>query len=177
MAVLRICRWPDEVLTRKGVEVGEVDDGIRKLIDDMAETMYAGKGIGLAAPQVGKSLRIAVIDVPGDEEFQPTGLVALVNPRIVAQDGSVTMDEGCLSFPGIEVNVKRAFTVTVEYTDRDGRPQKIEVSDLAAICVQHELDHLDGVTMIDRVGPIRRKLALRDYQKSCRGRAADQGNS
>ncbi len=167
MAVLKIYTWPEEVLSTKTVEVPSVDDGIRTLLKDMAETMYAGKGIGLAAPQVGRSIRVAVIDVPGDDEFPATGLVYLVNPRIVAQEGSVTMDEGCLSFPGIEVNVRRAERVTVEYLDENGVARTIVADDLAAICLQHELDHLDGITMIDRVGPIRRKLALHDYQKAC----------
>ena len=166
MAVMRICKWPEEVLSQKAAEVTVFDDELRTLLKDMAETMYAGKGIGLAAPQVGRSIRVAVIDVPGDEEFPPTGLVYLINPRIVEQDGSISIDEGCLSFPGIEVSVRRSDSVKVEYLDEQGVPRVIAASDLASICLQHEIDHLDGITMIDRVGPIRRKLALHDYQKA-----------
>ncbi|HNU68300.1 MAG TPA: peptide deformylase [Myxococcota bacterium] len=166
MAILKIVKWPEEILSRKTVQVESVDDAVRRLLDDMAETMYASNGIGLAAPQVGSSLRVAVIDVPADGDNPATGLVCLVNPLVVSGDGTVSIDEGCLSFPGIEVPVKRSGHVVVEYLDRNGVPSRIEATDLAAICLQHEIDHLDGITMIDRVGPIRRKLAIRDYQKA-----------
>lgn len=163
---MKIVVWPEEVLSRETDEVGTVDDGIRSLLADMAETMYAGNGIGLAAPQVGMSLRVAVVDVPGDEDFPATGLLYLVNPRIVSSEGHTSMDEGCLSFPGIEVLVERSRKVVVEYRDGDGVKKTIEAAGLAAICLQHEIDHLDGITMIDRLGPIRRKLALHDYRKA-----------
>jgi len=166
MSVLKISLWPDEILSKKTAEVAVVDDELRRLMKDMAETMYAGKGIGLAAPQVGRSIRIAVVDVPGDEEFPATGLLYLVNPKIVRAEGSISIDEGCLSFPGIEVPVKRADRIKVEYLDDQGVPRTLEAEDLASICLQHEIDHLEGITMIDRVGSIRRKLALRDYQKA-----------
>ena len=166
MATLRICTWPEEVLSTKTEEVTEFDDDLKKLLDDMAETMYAGNGIGLAGPQVGKSLRIAVVDIPGEDDVPGTGLMFLVNPYVVSSDGRVSIDEGCLSFPGIEVPVERKRHVVVEYVDRDGKKQTIEAVDLTAICLQHEIDHLDGITMIDRVGPIRRKLALHDYRKA-----------
>lgn len=165
MAVMKICKWPAEILSTKTAEVAVVDDDIRALLKDMAETMYAGKGIGLAAPQVGRSIRAAVVDVPGDEEFPPTGLLYLINPKIVSQQGSVSIDEGCLSFPGIDVCVTRFEKIRVEYLDDQGIPRSVEAQDIASICLQHEIDHLDGITMIDRVGSIRRKLALRDYQK------------
>jgi len=166
VSVLKICTWPEEILSRKAVEVAEFNDELRTLLKDMAETMYAGKGIGLAAPQVGRSIRVAVVDVPADEDYPPTGLVYLVNPRIVEQDGSISIDEGCLSFPGIDVSIRRSDRVKVEYLDEQGVPRVIEAFDIAAICLQHEIDHLDGITMIDRVGPIRRKLALHDYRKA-----------
>jgi peptide deformylase len=167
MALMKIWKWPEVILSTKTTEVVEVDDSIRKLLKDMAETMYSFKGIGLAAPQVGKSLRVCVVDVPEDEELPATGLLYLVNPKIVKSTGECLMDEGCLSFPGIEVAVRRAEYITVEYIDQNGVACTINVEGLASICLQHEIDHLDGITMVDRVGAIRRKLALRDYAKAC----------
>lgn len=167
MAVMKIWKWPEMILSTKTVEVAEVDDGIRTLLKDMAETMYSFKGIGLAAPQVGRSVRVCVVDVPEDEDIPATGLIYLVNPKIVKSSGEVLMDEGCLSFPGIEVAVRRAEFITVEYLDQNGAACTFEAAGLAAICLQHEIDHLEGVTMVDRIGSIRRKLALRDYSKAC----------
>ena len=166
MAVLKIRTWPDEVLKTKAEPVAAVDDGVRKLLSDMAETMYREAGIGLAAPQVGVSRRVIVLDVPGEEEGEPgSGLIYAVNPRIVSRGGKCKITEGCLSFPGLEIDVERAERVTVEWLDGDGNPRTRDCQDLLAICFQHEIDHLDGIVFTDRIGLVRRRLALRDFAR------------
>lgn len=170
MAVLPIRTWPDEVLRRKADPVEAVDDEVRRLLNDMAETMYRGNGIGLAAPQVGISRRMVTLDVPSEEEGQPgSGLILAVNPRITAREGKVVMTEGCLSFPGLEVDVQRAEHVTVEYLDENGTLQTRDCHGLLAVCFQHEIDHVDGTVFVDRVGLVRRRIALRDYDRMRRG--------
>lgn len=144
------------------------DAELRKLLQDMAETMYANKGIGLAAQQVGRLERVCVIDVPGKEDAPGTGLMFLVNPAVVSREGSVVFKEGCLSFPGLEVEVERAATVTVEYQDEQGDRKTIVAEGLAAVCLQHEIDHLDGVVFVDRLSPLKRRLALKEYARAAR---------
>jgi peptide deformylase len=156
--------WPDPVLSRPTDRVGEITPEVRKLVDDMVETMYDDDGIGLAAPQVGVSLRVCVMDVAAKEDQGPS-LLALINPEIVEREGDVTYEEGCLSFPGLNVEVKRAARVKVQALDKEGAPVELELEGLPAICVQHEIDHLDGVVFIDRLSPLRRRLALREYQR------------
>ncbi len=165
MAVLPVRVWPDPVLSRKAEPVDVIDDAVRTLLNDMAETMYKADGIGLAAPQVGVSRRLVVMDVPGPEGGAGTGLIFAINPRVVAREGACTMTEGCLSFPGLEIDVKRAERVRVEYQDLDGQPQAVDADGVLAICFQHEIDHLDGIVFTERLGPVRRRLALRDYDK------------
>jgi peptide deformylase len=167
MSLLTIRVFPDDVLKRKAEPVATVDDGVRKLLADMAETMYASHGIGLAAPQVGVSRRIVVIDVPADEEegTKGSGLLYLVNPRIVARDGSTTTTEGCLSFPRLEIDVKRAARVRVAHLDDRGEERETAADGLLAICLQHEIDHLDGVVFVERLGPVSRRLALREFER------------
>ena len=169
MAVLTIRMWPDEVLRRKADPVKTIDDEVRKLLDDMAQTMYSQNGIGLAAPQIGVSRRIVTLDVPSEEEGLPgSGLILAVNPLISAREGRTVVTEGCLSFPGLEIDIQRAERITVEYLDQHGTPVSISCEGLLAVCFQHEVDHLDGVVFTDRVGLVRRRLALRDYDKSRR---------
>lgn len=136
----------DEVLRRKAATVGKITPGIRVLLDDMAETMYAADGVGLAAPQVGISKRLVVIDVRDEH-----GLLKLVNPEIVDKNGAVVAVEGCLSFPGLSGEVERAETVTVKALDVEGRPVEIVADGLLARAFQHEIDHLDGILFIDKV--------------------------
>lgn len=171
MAVLPVRVWPDPVLTRKADPVDVVDAEVVRLLADMAETMYKSDGIGLAAPQVGVSRRVVTIDVPGHEGAPGSGLIYAVNPRVVAREGACTMTEGCLSFPGLEIDVKRAERVRVEYLDQHGQPQVVDADGVLAICFQHEIDHLDGIVFTERLGPVRRRLALRDYEKSRRAEA------
>lgn len=171
MARLPITVYPHPVLTTPTREV-VVDDGIREILRDMAETMYVDNGIGLAAPQVGLSIRVAVVDVPADGDLPASGLLYLVNPKIVASSGSAVGPEGCLSFPGLDIDVKRATDVTVEYVDDLGQPQTLSAKGLLAICLQHEIDHLDGIVFVDRLDKVRRALALRDYERGLQRMAA-----
>ena len=160
MALLPILRFPDPRLHNVASPVAEVDDSIRRLIDDMAETMYEAPGIGLAATQVDVHKRVVVIDISEDRD----DLLALVNPVIVARSGEQTCEEGCLSVPGIYEKVSRAEAVTVEALDRNGEPIRVDAEGLLAVCVQHEIDHLDGKVFVEylsqlKQGRIKTKLA------------------
>ena len=165
MALLKIRIYPDEVLRIKAEPVAVVDDEVRRILTDMAQTMYAGDGIGLAAPQVGISRRLVTIDSSSAEDNEKPALLFLVNPRIVAKSGEVSYSEGCLSFPELHIDIKRSANVTVEYQDEHGQTRQIQASGILAVCLQHELDHLDGKLFIDRVGLVRRRLALREFEK------------
>lgn len=155
--------WPDPVLKKPASPVARVDDEIRKLIDDMAETMYAADGVGLAAPQVGVSKRIVVIDTSPRQEGQR--LLHLVNPVIVKAEGETTYTEGCLSVPGEAEEVERAAKVWVKALDRDGKPIEIEGEGLLGIALQHELDHLDGVLFVDHLSSLKRELIRKRMKK------------
>jgi len=165
MSVLELQYWPAEVLRTPAKPVTEFDDELRTLLVDMAEIMYLERGIGLAAPQVAISKRILVMDVPS-EESEDCNLVSLINPEIVASEGEIWWDEGCLSFPGVNVEVKRHERIQVRYQDQDGAWQEMDASGLTSICLQHELDHLNGVTFVDYLSPLKRKLILRDLKKT-----------
>jgi peptide deformylase len=160
MAVLRVRRYGDPVLRRRARAVETVTPEIRRLVDDMIETMYDEVGIGLAAPQVGVSLRLMVV---GDEEGR--GSRALVNPAITAQGGKVTAEEGCLSLPGVFAPVTRAEWVTLEAQDLEGQPVAITARGLRARVFLHEIDHLDGVLFIDRLEPVVRDRIKRRIKK------------
>lgn len=148
--------YGDPVLRRKADPVPAVDAAIRELIDSMFDAMYRERGIGLAAPQVGVSQRVFVVDVEG--EGGERRKLALVNPRMARVSGSTVAEEGCLSIPGIHADVKRHAEVTFEALDETGAPLTVHASGLLARALQHELDHLDGVLFIDRLSAIRRKL-------------------
>ena len=147
MAKLKILTAGDPVLRQTAAEVTKIDKKLIKLLKDMAETMYAADGVGLAAPQIGVSKRIVVIDV-GD------GIIEMIKPVIVNKEGSVVGGEGCLSVPEYEGEVERAEKVECEFTDRSGKRYLIETDGLLAIAIQHELDHLDGVLFIDKAQSI-----------------------
>jgi peptide deformylase len=149
MAVLKVRLYGDSVLRKKCQEVEEVNKEIKKLLDNMAETMYRNKGVGLAAPQVGILKRAIVVDI-GE------GLTALANPKILWRQGKATAPEGCLSLPGIFLDIKRSQEVVVEGIDKDGETQQIGAADLFARALQHEIDHLNGVLIIDHIS--RKKL-------------------
>ena len=141
--VREIVIWPDPVLKEVARPVGAVDDTIRRLLDDMSDTMYAADGVGLAAPQIAEGYRCIVIDTSPRQEGQK--LIHLVNPEIVRKDGTTTYTEGCLSIPGEAEEVERAAKVWVRALDYSGKPYELECDGLLAIAVQHEYDHLDGI--------------------------------
>ena len=163
--------WPDPVLKKPAAAVARVDDEIRKLIDDMVETMYAADGVGLAAPQVGVAKRIVVIDTSPKQEGQR--LLHLVNPEIVKAEGDTTYTEGCLSIPGEAEEVERAAKVWVKALDRDGKAIEIEGEGLLAIALQHELDHLDGVLFVDHLSSLKRELIRKRMKRLKAERASE----
>ncbi len=163
MAILPIRLIPDSVLRVDCPEVTEFDDDLRRLVDDMVETMYAAPGVGLAAPQVGVEKRLALVDVTvGNTEG---ALKVLINPRIVAQDGKITDYEGCLSIPDISEKVVRPRRITVEAQDVDGQAFTLEAEDFEARAVCHEVDHLKGVLFIDHLRGLRREKVKRQIRK------------
>ena len=166
MALLPILRYPDPRLHTVATPVVRVDDEVRKLIADMAETMYEAPGIGLAATQVDVHKRIVVIDVSEDK----SGLMALINPVILERDGEQVHEEGCLSVPGIYEKVTRAERVKVRALNEKGEPFEFEADGLLAVCVQHEIDHLDGKLFIDYLSPLKRDRALKKLEKLRKGR-------
>ncbi len=163
MAVLEIRKYPDKVLKQKASAVHTIDQDLQDLIDDMIETMYAAPGVGLAAPQVGVSKRLAVIDISTKGAEIP--LLVLINPVILLQEGSIEFEEGCLSLPEYTAKIERAEKVIVRAMDRKGRETEMEAEGLLAIAMQHEIDHLEGVLLIDRISPIKREFFKKRYQK------------
>ncbi|AGP32470.1 peptide deformylase [Sorangium sp. So ce296] len=163
MAIRTILHYPDPRLRQKAQPVGDITPEITKLIDDMAETMYAAPGVGLAATQIGEPHRIFLVDVASDNE--PSNLLVFINPEIVRQEGQQVGPEGCLSFPGISEDIKRADRVSVRARGRDGATFEIAADGLLAVAIQHELDHLDGVLMIDRMGTLKKRIVQRKMQK------------
>lgn len=156
--------YPDKRLRNPGEEVEEFDAELHQLIDDMAETMYSAPGVGLAAPQLGLSKRLFIVDVATGED-EPSDLRVFINPEIVEAEGETTFNEGCLSFPGIREDIDRAERIKVRAFDRDGEPFELEADGLLAIAIQHENDHLDGKLMIDHLSVLRRRLVHRAMTK------------
>jgi peptide deformylase len=163
MAIRSILHYPDPRLRQKAMPVTVVTPEIRKLADDMAETMYAAPGVGLAATQIGEPHRIFLVDIAGEDE--PSKLHVFINPEIVKTDGEQCAPEGCLSFPGITEEIKRASKVTVRALDKEGRSFELTAEGLLAVAIQHENDHLDGVLMIDRMGMLKKRIVQRKMQK------------
>jgi len=163
MAIRSILQYPDKRLRNRAEPVAAVTPEIAALIEDMKETMYAAPGCGLAAPQIGVSLRIFVIDTAGEDE--PSALRVFINPEIVSREGKAIWEEGCLSFPGVHEEIERAAKVTVRALDERGQKVELTADGLLGVAVQHENDHLDGVLMIDHMGVLKRKMALRKLQK------------
>lgn len=159
MAILPIRIYPDPVLRVECPEVTTFDDHLRRLVEDMTETMYAAPGVGLAAPQVGVELRLAVIDTSVGKE--DGALRVLINPRIVEEDGQETDSEGCLSIPGLSERVVRPRVIEVESQDLDGETFRFSTQDFEARAVCHEIDHLDGVLFVDYLRGLRREKARR----------------
>lgn len=168
MALLDILHYPDPRLRNVAKPVAEVTDEIRTLIDDMLETMYAAPGIGLAATQVNVAKRVVVIDVSDDGNAP----LALVNPEVLEKDGVETMQEGCLSVPGFYETVQRAERIRFRYLDRDGKQVERDADGLLAVCVQHEIDHLDGKLFVDYLSDLKRTRIRKKLEKQQRLEAA-----
>ena len=164
MAILKILEFPDPRLRKKAVPVTEVDDGLRILIDNMIETMYAAPGIGLAATQVDVHKRVLVADV-SQEKDDPR---VLINPEIPEKDGVVVTEEGCLSVPGYFEEVERAEDIRVRYLDRDGNPVEEDATGLLSVCIQHEVDHLNGKLFVDYLSEAKRQRIRKKLEKDRR---------
>jgi peptide deformylase len=165
--IMKIYKFPEPVLREQAEPVEDIDDELRKLIDDMGETMYAAPGIGLAANQVGEPLQVLVYDLtPRDQE---RNLCVLMNPEIVSAEGEIIYDEACLSVIDFSAEVKRYAMVKVRGIDRHGKPVDIEAEGLMAICLQHEIDHLNGKLFIDHISSLKRALYKRRLQKMLKG--------
>ena len=163
MAILEILKYPHPILQKKTEPVSCIDDTVRQLVCNMAETMYAAPGVGLAAPQVGIPLRLAVLDVTKANE--PKDLLVLINPEIVASEGECSWEEGCLSIPDCNEEVKRLKKVSVRFQNLEGRETTVTAEDLLSIALQHEIDHLDGILFIDRLSRIKRDFLKRKLRK------------
>jgi len=163
----KIRRFPDPVLTKPTEPVKEVDGEVRKLIKTLFETMYEAEGVGLAANQIGEPISLLVIDTTPKEEEPPVKM-ALVNPELVEAEGKLKTKEGCLSFPGLSVEVVRAKKVKVRALNEEGEPVEVVLEGFPAVVFQHEFDHLQGVTFLDRLPPWRRRMALEKYKKLLR---------
>ncbi len=161
MALLNVLHLPDPRLRTRAGAVERVDDSVRRLVDDMFETMYAAPGIGLAATQVNEHRRVIVIDV-SETKNEP---LCLINPEITAREGFEEMEEGCLSVPGVFEKVTRADRITVSALDRDGVRYSLEADGLLAVCIQHEMDHLEGKLFIDYLSEMKRGRIRKRLQK------------
>jgi peptide deformylase len=161
MAILTILEFPDERLRKKALHITEVDSTIRRIAADMLETMYEAPGIGLAATQVNIQKRMVVLDI-SEEKNDP---ICLINPEIISKLGTEESEEGCLSVPGVFEKVNRSESIVFKAIDLDGQPFEKEVSGLLAVCIQHELDHLDGKLFVDYLSPLKRQLARKKVKK------------
>ncbi|MCO4760561.1 MAG: peptide deformylase [Myxococcales bacterium] len=181
MAIRPIVTFPNPVLKTRCEPVTSFDEALTTLLDDMRDTMNEAEGLGLAANQVGVSLRIFTMGLPtGEDEDAPVEHFEIINPEIVTKKGEIRFEEGCLSFPGIAESVTRAGQVELRYYDRSGAEIVRVFDGVAAVCVQHEFDHLEGVTFLDRLSPLKRRLAMRAYKKAmaqARDDAEDEGRS
>ena len=172
MAIRTILHYPDKRLRIAAKPVERFDAELKQLVDDMAETMYAAPGVGLAAPQIGVSLRVFVIDVAVSEDA-PSDLRVFINPEFIEKVGEICYEEGCLSFPGVREEVKRAERVRVRAQDVDGKAFELEADGLLAIAIQHENDHLDGKLMVDHLSVLKRRLVHRAMTKRAQAEAAE----
>lgn len=169
-----ILHYPDKRLRNVGekLTVEQIKSAeVQKLIDDMAETMYAAPGVGLAATQIGEALQLFIVDCAGEDE--PSDLRVFINPEILERHDEITWNEGCLSFPGVNEEVDRAARVKVKAFGRDGKEFTIEAEELLAVAIQHEYDHLQGVLMIDHLGALKKRIVDRKMKK----RAVETGSS
>jgi len=163
MALLEIRKYPEKILKKKTTPIENIDSDTQQLIENMLDTMHAARGIGLAANQVGILKRLCVVDT--SQENENNSIIVLINPLIIEKEGSIESSEGCLSIPGCSTGIKRAERVYVSGLDRNGKPINIEGTGLLARALQHEIDHLDGLLIFDRMSPIKREFFKRRYKK------------
>ena len=168
MTKLVILEYPDPRLRTKATPVAVFDEALRRLVDDLLETMYGAKGVGLAASQVDVHKRLLVLDV-SETRDQP---MVLINPQILSAEGRVPGEEGCLSLPGIYDKLERAARIRVRAQDRDGKPFEIDAEGMLAVCIQHEMDHLEGKLFVDYLSELKRQLIRRRLQKERKQRSA-----
>ncbi len=164
MSIRKIYQYPDSVLRKETEKVTVFDNELAKLVEDMAETMYDAPGIGLAAPQIGKSIKLIVVDTTHKEEGEKQFL-PMVNPEIIAHEGIQVDEEGCLSVPELTANVTRFQIVTVTYQDLQGQQHEISTENRFAVVLQHEIDHLNGILFIDHLSPLKRTLYKKKVKK------------
>jgi peptide deformylase len=166
MALLPIITAPDPRLKQVADPVAQVDDGVRQLMDDMLETMYRAPGIGLAAPQVGALKRVIVVDISRPEEGGPPAPLQMANPEIIeVSDDDITWNEGCLSLPEHYADVIRPAGCRIRYLDREGEIREVRAEGVLAVCIQHEIDHLDGILFVDHISALKRNMILRKLLK------------
>ena len=164
MALMEVKTYPDPVLRKETEPIETFDEDLEKLVQDMAETMYANDGVGLAAPQVGLSKKLVILDV-GESEDRGRQLLVLANPKVVEGDGKITWEEGCLSLPGMQVKVQRKAQVMVKAQNIHGEDMEVKGEELLAVALQHEIDHLKGKLIIDYASPLKKRMLLKDYKK------------
>ena len=174
MAILRIVWAPDPVLKVKCTKVAEIDDDLRQLMDDMLETMYHAPGVGLAAPQVGIARRVIVVDCArANEGPRP---IRMVNPELLGvSEEEAVQEEGCLSLPGHYADVTRPAEAKVRYLDETGAEHAMDVKGLLATCIQHEIDHIDGILFVDHISALKRNMILKKMVKAKKDRVREQG--
>ena len=170
MAVLEIRQYPDPILRQQAKAVESINGDLQRLIDDMIETLYEAPGLGLAAPQVGESLRLFVYDLSVAEEGKQRLPLVLINPELVSKEGEASEEEGCLSVPEYRESVRRAARAIVRGMDREGKEMTVEGKGLLAKLFQHEMDHLDGKLFIDRISSLKRNIFLRRLKKLMKAR-------
>ncbi len=173
MALLKILEYPDPRLRTRARPVPAVDEPIRTLVADMLETMYAAPGVGLAATQVDVHLRVLVVDI-SEQRNQP---LVLINPEILETDGVDSGEEGCLSVPGFTETVERARRIRVRALDRQGQPFELDADGLLAVCIQHEMDHLEGKLFVDYLSELKRQRIRRKLEKAARREGAPRERS
>ncbi len=174
MALREVVQFPDPRLKLVSRPIGEITDEIRQLAADMIEVMYDEPGIGLAAPQVGASVRMFVIDTEWSDEEVGRQPLVVINPEISEREGRITWDEGCLSVPDYNAVVERDAAITLRGIDLDGKPIVERAEGLRAVCIQHEVDHLDGILFIDRISRLKRSLYVKKRRKQLAEEASEQ---
>jgi peptide deformylase len=174
VAVLEIRQYPDPILRQQAKTIENINGDLQRLIDDMFETLYAAPGLGLAAPQVGHSLRLFVYDLSVAEEGKKGSPMVLVNPEFISQEGEANEDEGCLSVSEFRESVVRASRAAVRGMDRDGKEITVEGAGLLAKLLQHEMDHLNGKLFIDRISSLKRSIFMRRLKKLMKARKEEE---